>query len=152
MDTKEIFEKNLELENRINYLDEQLREVNEKRFEIMRKRLHEIVFKYTDNYPKMLMVEGNYFCPACGKIIKCMKQKELKKSDFKDSRIIPLTDLSLFGTCTVHQIIRDEVYWNMKLYYNSKIDVSILSSRMEELLKKEEKVYANSNILKRRKL
>ena len=82
---------------------------------------HEIVFKYTDDHPRKTATDGSYFCPACGKTIRCYHKEQLSETPFNNSRIIPLTDLSLFGTSEVHHIIRNEVYNNMELYYNKDI-------------------------------
>lgn len=141
MDTKKVFEETGRLGNEIHRLGKQLEKVNMQCLEMMEMCSHEIVFKYTDNHPRMLMLDGTYFCPACGKSIKCIRQEQLQESSFKDSRIIPLTNLSLFGTSDVHHTIRNEVYENMDLYYNSETDINELSSRMEELLKDKEQRY-----------
>lgn len=152
MDTKKVFEETGKLENKINRIREQQEEVNKQCLEMMKICPHEIVFKYVDNHPRMLMIDGTYFCPACGKTIKCIHPEQIKESSFKDSRVIPLTNLSLFGTSEVHRIIRNEVYQNMELYYNSASVVEELSDRMEELLKDKEQRYENSaKKLRRRK-
>lgn len=141
MDTKSVFEKKDELGRKITILKEQLAMVNKKCLEVMEKCPHEIVFMYNDNYPKMLMTDGSYFCPACGKTIKCKHKEQIKDSSFRKSRIIPLSNLSLFGTSEVCDIIRNEVYQNMELYYNSDSIIDELSSKMEELLKDKEQRY-----------
>ena len=141
MDTKRVFEETGRLGNEIGRLHKQLDNINMKILGLMEECPHEIVFKYMDNHPRMLMIDGTYFCPACGKSIKCIKKEQLQESSFKDSRVIPLTNLSLFGTSEVHHTIRNEVYENMDLYYDSEADIDELSSRMEELLKDKEQRY-----------
>lgn len=84
------------------------------------------------------MIDGSYFCPACCKTIKCYGNIKVHDTCFKNSRIILLTNLSLFGTPEVHQIIRNEVYNNMNIYYNSNISIQDLSSKIESLLKDNE--------------
>lgn len=152
MDTKKVFEETGKLGNEINRIRKQLEKVNNQCLEMMEICPHEIVFKYVDNYPRMLMIDGTYFCPACGKTIKCIHPEQIKESSFKDSRVIPLTNLSLFGASEIHHIIRNEVYQNMELYYNSASVVEELSDRMEELLKDKEQRYENSaKTLRKRK-
>lgn len=152
MDTKKVFEETGKLGNEINRLRKQLEKVNKQCLEMMEICPHEIVFKYVDNYPRMLMIDGTYFCPACGKTIKCVHPEQIKDSSFKDSRVIPLTNLSLYGTSEVYHTIRNEVYQNMELYYNLEIDIEELSNRMEELLKDKEQRYQNSaKTLRKRK-
>lgn len=152
METKKVFEETGKLGNEINMIKKQLEKVNKQCFEMMELCPHEIVFKYTDNYPKMLMTDGTYFCPACGKSIKCRSAEDIKDSAFKNSRVIPLNNLSLFGTSEVYHAIRNEVYQNMKLYYNLDIPIEKLSSRMEELLKNKEQRYENPvKMLRKRK-
>ncbi len=144
MNTKKVFEETGKLGNEINRLSKQVENINKKFLELMEICPHEIVFKYMDNFPKMLMVDGNYFCPACGKTITLIKKNQFQQSEFKDSRVIPLTNLSLLGTNEVFHTIRNEVYSNMELYYNPEIDTDKLSDKMEELLKDKEKRYENS--------
>ena len=61
--------------------------------------------------------------------------EQLQELIFKDSRIISLTNLSLFGTSEVRHFTRNVVYQNMELYYNPELDIEELSNRMEEILK-----------------
>ena len=138
METKMIFEKTSKLGNEINELKKHLERNNNKCLEMMEICPHEIVFKYNDNYPKKLIIDGSYFCPACGKTIRCIQEDEIKNTVFKDSRIIPLSNLSLFGTTNLYHTIRNEVYKNMNLYYHSDLSNEELSNRMEEVIKDQE--------------
>ena len=152
MDTKKVFEETGRLGNEIHRLGKQLEKVNMQCLEMMEICPHEIVFKYSDNYPRMLIIDGTYFCPACGKSIRCIKPEQLQESSFKDSRVIPLTNLSLFGTSEVHHSIRNEVYQNMELYYNPELNIEELSCRMEKLLKdKEQRYEISAKTLRKRK-
>ena len=152
METKKVFEETGKLGNEIGKLHKQLDNVNMKILGLMEECPHEIVFKYTDNHPRMFMIDGTYFCPACGKSIRCIQSAQLKESQFKDSRVIPLTNLSLIGTGEVHHTIRNEVYQNMNLYYDTETSIEELSSKMEELLKDKEQRYESSTkILRKRK-
>ena len=136
MTTKEIFEKTGKIGNEIGKLREKIENLNMKYLEMTELCSHEIVFKYNDNYARKAMIDGNYFCPACGKIIKCFGMDKIYDTQFKDSRIIPLTNLSLLGTPENHHIIRNEVYDNMDVYYDPIIPIEELSSKMEEKLVK----------------
>ena len=95
---------------------------------------HEIVFKYADNHPRKMKIDGDYFCPACEKVISCIHENDIQDTVFKNSRIIPLTRLSLCGTPHIHEIMKSEVYYNMDLYYNNDIQEDDLSLKMEETL------------------
>lgn len=152
MDTKKVFEETGRLGNEIHRLGKQLEKINKQCYEMMELCPHDIVFKYSDNYSRMLMIDGTYYCPACGKTIECMQKAQLQESVFNDSRVIPLTNLSLFGTSEIHYIIRNEVYKKMELYYNPKMEIVELSDRMEELLKDKEQKYDNyTKTLRKRK-
>ena len=152
METKTIFEEAKKLDNEINNLKKQLEKNNNKYLEMMELCPHEIVFKYNDNYPKKLIIDGSYFCPACGKTVKCIQEDEIQNTVFKDSRIIPLPNLSLFGTINLYHTIRSEVYQNLNLYYHSDLSNEELSSRMEELLKSQEMKYEKSNKILRKRI
>lgn len=143
MDTKEIFEETGNLESEMKRLEKQIEKVNTQRLEMMEICPHEIVFKYTDNHPKLLMMDGTYLCPSCGKIMKCIKSKKIQESSFKNSKVIPLTTLSVIGTSNLHRMIRNEAYQNMHIYYNQSIATEELSSKMEEQIKLEEQRYEN---------
>ena len=151
METKRVFEETGKLGSEIHRLGKQLERVNKQCLEMMKLCHHEIVFKYADNHPRMLMIDGTYFCPACGKTVKCIQKEQLKESSFKDSRVIPLTNLSLFGTSKVHHFIRNEVYQNMDLYYNLNVPTEELSGKMEELLKNQENDYNKKDGLIRKR-
>jgi len=150
MNSKEIFEETGRIGNEISKLHKQLDKLNFKCLELMDSCPHEIVFKYKDNYPRKMLSDGNYFCPSCGKTIKCFSQDQLKQTVFEKSRVIPLTNLSLFGTPEVYHEIRNEVYDNYELYYDSKSNIKELSLRMEEILKDKQNIYESPEyVLKR---
>ena len=141
METRKIFEETGKIGNEIGRLREKIEDLNIKYLEMTELCPHEIVFKYNDNHPRKMMIDGTYFCPACGKSIRCFGIDQIYDTPFKDSRIIFLSNLSLLGTPEVHRIMRNEVYQNMELYYNHELDIEELSSRMEEILKDIEQRY-----------
>ena len=141
METYKIFEKTGSLGNEIKRLQNELEIINLQCLHMMKICPHEIVFKYVDNYPKKLVIDGTYFCPACGKTIQCIQEKELENTSFKNSRIVPLTNLSLLRSGKLYYTIRNEVYKNFDLYYDLDTPVEELSSKMEEVLKNQEQRY-----------
>ena len=144
METRKIFEETRKIEKEIGILREKIENLNIKYLEMTELCHHEIVFKYNDNHPRKMMIDGAYFCPACGKNIKCFGMDQIYDTQFKDSRIIPLTNISLLGTPEVHQIMRNEVYDNMDVYYDSIIPIQELSSKMENILTDKQYEYKNS--------
>ena len=134
MNNKMIFEESGRLGNEIKIEKQKIEKLNEQCLELMDICPHEIVFKYINNHPRKAVLDGNYFCPACGKSIFFLDKEKLLESDFKKSRVIPLINLSLIGSKEVYSAIRREVYDNLDLYYSKDIDTEILSEKMEELL------------------
>jgi hypothetical protein len=134
MNTKDIFEETDKINDEISEYQSYIEKTRMKYTAVMNACSHEIVFKYTDNYPRRIKTDGTYFCPACGKSIKCFHKDELRNTVFNDSRIIPLTNLSLFGSVDLYQKIREEVYANLDLYYDYVIPTDVLSSKMESVL------------------
>ncbi len=147
MNIKNIFEESSKIGYEMSKLQSELERLSIKCTEIMATCPHEIVFKYTDDYPRKAVTDGSYFCPACGKTIRCYHKNQLSETSFNSSRVIPLTDLSLFGTSEVHDIIRSEVYNNIELYYNKEIPVNRLSFRMQELLRDKENKYERPELV-----
>ena len=143
METRKIFEETGKIGNEIGRLREKIENLNRKYLEMTELCPHEIVFKYNDNHSRKMMIDGTYFCPACGKAIKCFGIDQIYDTQFKDSRIIPLTELSLLGTPEVYRIMRNEVYDNMDTYYDSIVSVQELSSKMEDILKDKQYEYEN---------
>lgn len=143
METRKIFEETGKIGNEIGRLREKIENLNTKYLEMTELCPHEIVFKYNDNHSRKMMIDGTYFCPACGKAIKCFGIDQIYDTQFKDSRIIPLTKLSLLGTPEVYRIMRNEVYDNMDTYYDSIVSVQELSSKMEDILKDKQYEYEN---------
>ena len=105
METRKIFEETGKIGNEIGRLREKIEHLNIKYLEMTKLCPHEIVFKYNDNHPRKMMIDGTYFCPACGKTIRCFGIDQIYDTPFKDSRIILLSNLSLLGTTEVHRII-----------------------------------------------
>ena len=145
MEATKVFDETNKLGDEIRKTNELLASLYLKHEKIKKTCDHEIVFKYLDKYPRKMEVDGNYFCPACGKTLRCFCKELMSETSFANSRIIPLTNLSLFGTKEVYQTIRNEVYNNMDLYYNPNISIEELSLRMENLLKDYQFVYESSD-------
>ena len=143
METRKIFEETGKIGNEIDRLREKIEDLNIKYLEMTELCPHEIVFKYNDNHPRKMMIDGTYFCPACGKTIRCFGIDQIYDTPFKDSRIILLSNLSLLGTPEVHRIIRNEVNDNMDTYYDSIVSAQELSSKMENILKDKQYEYEN---------
>ena len=87
-----------------NEIESQLKDIDERSVVMRALCPHELVFRYTDKHPRMLIIDGNYYCPACGKTIRCMEEG-LPNTRFNNSRVISLPNLTLLGTKKVHQII-----------------------------------------------
>ena len=141
METKEVFAISFEKVTEMEQLKKMLSELNFEFKALMGECPHEIVFKYNDNHPKKMPIDGNYYCPACGETVKCLNRNDRSKSVFKDSRIIPLKNLSLISSKEVLDTIRTEVYENIELYYDKDIDVETLELKMEDELKDKQRKY-----------
>ena len=153
MNTREVFEKIDSVEEELDELQKKLEQKEEEFSEAMDSCGHEIVFKYKDDHPRLLNMEGCYYCPACCKTVMCHGKYKLKDSVFKNSRVISLTNLSLIVTKEVSDIIRSEVLDNYELYYNPNTPIEELTTRMEELLKDEQYVYEEPGmVLKRHRI
>lgn len=135
MESKEIFEETGRIGNEIGKYRRKIETLNKEYLELTELCPHEIVFKYMDNHPRKMMIDGTYFCPACGKIITCTNKDQINESPFKDSRVIPLINLSLLGTPGVHYMIRNEVYDNFDVYYDPNVSTLDLANKMEDVLK-----------------
>lgn len=141
MNTRNAFYGTEELEERIKEQERQLQKLYKQLQEVKEKCPHEIVFKYMDNHPRKMYIDGHYYCPACEKTIKCNKEEDRLSTPFKASRVISLTNLSLEGSKEVYSIIRNEVYEHMDIYYNPNMCDELLSLRMESLLEEEQVDY-----------
>ena len=82
MITKNIFEETGKIGYEINKLQSELEKLSIKCTEIMAICPHEIVFKYTDDHPRKTATDGSYFCPACGKTIRCYHKEQLSETPF----------------------------------------------------------------------
>ena len=134
METRKVFDETIKIDKEVTKTKKYLNMLNNKTNMLKEECSHEIVFKYNDNHPRKMIIDGNYFCPACGKTIRCIHNNDIKESRFKKSRIIPLSNISLLGTKEVYYLIRKEVFENMNYYYNKNIDIEDLSNRMENIL------------------
>lgn len=150
METIQIFEETKNLKEEIKRLENELEKANQKINKIKKHCAHEIVFKYNDNYPKKMIIDGHYICPACGKNIKCFEKEQIKTTSFKDSRIIPLTNLSLIGNTETISTLISEVYNNIDIYYDYNIPTEQLSNLMETVLVDKQSKYENPKTLNKR--
>lgn len=152
MKTIDAFNKINQINDERRGLQQQLNQLETDELVVRELCPHEIVFKYTDNHPRKMNIDGTYYCPACGKTISAVNKVDIKDSAFKKSRIIPLTNLSLLGTQEVHNTIKEEVLKNLEEYYDPVVPVEELSYIMESLLKdkqsdflQKDKVFKKSN-------
>lgn len=106
---------------------------------------HSIIFKFKDNYPTDRPIDGNYFCPACRLVIECASKEQLKNTKYRESRVIPLLNLSLRNGRVVHDAIREEVFQNLDLYYNPEASIEELSVKMEAAIAEQHFDYLNQN-------
>ena len=134
MDIKKIFEETEKIGEKQNKLRERIYQLNQCLDAIAAQCSHEIVFKYTDKNPRKNFFKESYFCPACASTVHCFYKNELFETEFKSSRVIPLTDLSLKDSNKVNEAIRNEVYGNLDYYYDRNVPIKELSSNMEEKL------------------
>jgi len=133
MNTNEVIKKSVEIERDRTELKNKLKKINEIYSNIVTNCPHELVIKYNDNQPRKMVIDGHYFCPACGKNIECIAKYQYLSTEFKDSRIIDLNSLSLVGTTEVLKKIREEVINNRDFYYKCKDSIEI-KNRMEDSL------------------
>ena len=143
MNTKEAFYKSAFLGEKIKEEEKKVRLLVDQMEEIMNDCPHEIVFKYIDNHPRKMCIDGKYFCPACAKTIQCIHEEDRLETPFKNSRVIPLTNLSLEGSQDIYYTIRNEVYDHLDIYYNPAYSDELLSLRMESLLEDKQVDYNN---------
>ena len=134
MSTKKIFEETGRLGNKIREEKKIIDKLHNDCLKMMEICSHELVFKYINKHPRKMIIDGYYFCPACGKNIRCIDNEMLNKSVFSKSRIIDLTNLSLEGNKDVFSSIRKEVYTNIDYYYDKEIDEDTIASTMEKIL------------------
>ena len=143
-----IFRRRQELENQKEELNHAYREVKAEEQELMNECSHDIVFQFHDNAPRKMLLEGTFYCPVCGFIQQISTKEEFKKSNIQDSRIIPLTNLSLVGNPETLEKIREEVWNKIEYYYNPNISIQELSNTMMNQLQ-EYQVDLNKRYIKK---
>lgn len=134
MKTISIIEQNKEIKKDIKKLKEKIERYNHQLSKLQEECSHEIVFKYNDNHPRKMVIDGKYYCPACDKNIELVNKNQYLNSCFKNSKIISLTDLSLIGDIETLTKIKEEVLENMDFYYKCN-NMYELRNRMEHKLR-----------------
>ena len=145
MDLKKYYDETSRITNEMKQTREKLDGLIDEYSEIRKICTHDIVFKYKDNYPSQDKIDGNYFCPACKLVIECAEKGQIEQTKFGRARIIPLLNLSLRNGNNVQNAIREEVYSNLDMYYNSKVSTEALSSKMEDAIAEHHFDYLNPN-------
>ncbi len=102
---------------------------------------HAVVIKYMDNHPRLAQVDGNYFCPACKKMIRVLDKEKFKETAFANSKVVDTTSLSLIGSRETLDAFANEVLDNIDLYYHPLIDAEELTNFMIESIKAKQLVY-----------
>ena len=143
MDSRDVFNKTIKYGNEIKKKRLEMESLAKKITDLWAECNHEIVFKYRDDHPRKMMIDGHYFCPACGQTIKCIYEDDLKESSYKNSLIVPLTNLSLVGDQETYSAIREEVYYNYDFYYNLDTTSEEMQAQMEGVLKDYEEKYTS---------
>ncbi len=133
METKKVFEETEKLDNKLKELNKERKEINLGFAKMIEVCPHEIVFKFNDNSSRKMLID-KYFCPACGKALQITRENIIENTPFKESKVIPLNNLSLLGTNEDYQTIRNEVLSNFDMYYDPNANIEELSKRIEELL------------------
>jgi len=134
METIQIINQRKQLENEKIKLEQKIKSMNEELNILSQECKHDIVFKYNDKQPRKIVIDGYYYCPACGKVEEFIFKNQYLSSCFKNSKIISLTDLSLVGDKDTLMKIRDEVLDNLDYYYKNN-NLYDLRNTMEGKLK-----------------
>ena len=134
MNISQIIKKSAELEKEKNRLKDKLQKINIDCYRLMEECSHELVFRYNDNHPRKMIIDGNYYCPICGKNVELIFKNQYLDTCFKKSKIIYLDNLSLIGDSKTLLKIKEEVLNNIDFYYNSK-DINEIRNKMEDSLK-----------------
>ena len=134
METIQIINQRKQIEEEKIRLEKKLKNLNEQLDKLSNECSHDIVFKYIDNEPRKMSIDGIYYCPACGKKEELIFKNQYLSSCFKNSKIISLTDLSLVGDKDTLMKIRDEVLDNLDYYYKNN-NLYDLRNTMEGKLK-----------------
>jgi predicted translin family RNA/ssDNA-binding protein len=153
METKKVFELKERIDQDLIDNEKKREELDNLSREVMNHCAHELVFKYNDNYERKMIVYGNYYCPACGKIIRVFLKNQIEETAFRSSRVISLDRIYLSGTKEAIDAIRREVIDNVDLYYNPNNSSEELARRMEsKLVNYQCDSKYTSRVLSRRKL
>ena len=95
MNLRQYYEETTKQENELIETRKRLEEQTTAYNELRGICTHSIIFKFKDNYPTDRPIDGNYFCPACRLVIECASKEQLKNTKYRESRVIPLLNLSL---------------------------------------------------------
>ena len=107
---------------------------------------HNIVFMLPVNQIHKVGPMQACFCPACGKTIKVFTRRPISKTDFKNSKVVDLTDIEMNGLKSTLEDIQFAVSINAEYYYGD-ISSEELAQRMKQDLGKRttKKNYCHNN-------
>lgn len=137
MDTKKVIEINDNIRKVRDKEIEYLKSISEYMQEIMLECPHELVVKIHNNHPRKMLIDGSYYCPACDMMLfNFSSYRKLAETQFKDSKVLDLVELSLLCDKDTLDTIKAEVLKNYDAYLNG-CDLDDL----KELLKTKEYNY-----------
>lgn len=135
MNNREVFNKTNELSIKIKKKRDELDELVEDIRGVQDSCDHEVVFKLNNDTPRMLIIDGYYYCPACGKSYEVIDHEDLQYTQFAKSKVVDLTELSLLPNDTVYSEIRNEVYENYDFYYGANTSIEDMKTKMLETMR-----------------
>lgn len=148
MDIKKVIEINSNIRKARDKEIERLKTISEYMQDIMRECPHNVVVKIRNNHPRMIHVDGTYYCPACDMMLfNLPSYKKLADTPFKDSKVLNLAELSLLCDKDTLDTIKTEIVTNYDEYLNDQN-----SDNLKELLKSMEYDYDRSSCQMKRVL
>ncbi|MBQ8892399.1 MAG: hypothetical protein IJ068_06030 [Bacilli bacterium] len=137
---KEIFEIKNQLKTLEKHLNDELIELKQRRLNLQNMCNHSLVLKFTDKKPHKVGPIYTCACPICDKTIKLYGDKKIEESEFKNSRLIDLTNFNIGGSLKYDSIV-NFIMENYDDFYKSDLNINLLSDSIHKFIEEKEYIY-----------
>lgn len=135
----EIYRERLQMIIERRMLNKKLKKNKEDLLSLQKECSHDLVLVFDDHKPHKIGVIYRCFCPVCGKSKNIYGIREFDKSEFKDSKIMNLTSLSIddfnnkFSESYEH--ILNYIFSHYNYYYNENHSEDEMSRTLLSFIK-----------------
>ena len=133
-----IYNERVQINKEMKALKQQLKATEDRLLTLQKKCSHKIVLVFDDHLPHKIGRIIDCFCPACGKRENLYPNDDIKKTVFKNSKLIDLTKLPISTLNENFFSILEHIFGNYDFYYNDDVPENEIAESILGIVEKKE--------------